>query len=303
MSRIEVEKLDTYQGHNDSVYTLHRATDSNRFYSGAGDGLVVQWDLSDPDNGKLIAKLDNSVYAIHLLEEADILAIGHNYDGVHFIDLTEKKEKASLNFTKAAIFDIASYQNQLYVGDGEGFLHIICLNPLKVVDKIRLAEQSIRTLAVNSDKKEISVGTSDNTIKILSLIDFRIKQTLQAHENSVFTLCYSPDYKLLLSAGRDAHLKFWDVEAGYLLIEDIVAHMFAINNIAFSPDGKHFVTCSMDKSIKVWDADRLKLLKVIDKARHAGHGTSVNKLLWTGYKNQLISASDDRTISTWDLKF
>ena len=30
-----------------------------------------------------------------------------------------------------------------------------------------------------------------------------------------------------------------------------------------------------------------KLLKVIDKSRHAGHGTSVNKLLWTDYQDQL----------------
>jgi WD40 repeat protein len=59
----------------------------------------------------------------------------------------------------------------------------------------------------------------------------------------------------------------------------------------------------MDKSIKVWDAQNLRLLKVIDKGRHAGHGTSVNKLLWTSFNNQLLSASDDRTISAWDLLF
>jgi WD40 repeat protein len=59
----------------------------------------------------------------------------------------------------------------------------------------------------------------------------------------------------------------------------------------------------MDKSIKVWDMEALKLLKVIDKARHAGHGTSVNKLLWTNYNDQLASASDDRTISIWNINF
>jgi WD40 repeat protein len=82
-----------------------------------------------------------------------------------------------------------------------------------------------------------------------------------------------------------------------------VAHLYAINHLDFSPNGKHFVTCSMDKSIKVWDAEKLKLLKVIDRARHAGHGTSVNKVLWTKYQDQLLSASDDRTISVWNLIF
>ena len=59
----------------------------------------------------------------------------------------------------------------------------------------------------------------------------------------------------------------------------------------------------MDKSIKVWDAETFQLLKVIDKARHAGHGTSVNRLLWTNHNNLLVSASDDRSISIWDLTF
>ena len=85
--------------------------------------------------------------------------------------------------------------------------------------------------------------------------------------------------------------------------DEVVAHLYAINHIAFSPDGLHFVTGSMDKSIKVWNTKEMKLIKVIDKARHAGHGTSVNKLLWTSFDNQLISASDDRTLSVWKLEF
>lgn len=303
MSKIEVNKIDTYKGHNDSVYTLQKAGDQNLFYSGAGDGMVVRWDLKNPNKGQLIAQLSNSIYALHLLQEANILAIGHNYDGVHFIDLVGMKEKASLNFTEAAIFDITSFKNKLFIGDGAGFLHVLSLNPLKVLDKIKLAQKSIRSIAVNEKNNELAIGTSDHTIKILDLNDHIEKHSIKAHDNSVFTLCYSPDKEYLLSAGRDAHLKMWDVKAGYLLLEAIVAHMYAINNIAFSPNGKHFVTCSMDKSIKVWDAERMRLLKVIDKARHAGHGTSVNKLLWSDYDSLLVSASDDRTISVWDLKF
>ncbi|HEU5146590.1 MAG TPA: WD40 repeat domain-containing protein, partial [Chryseosolibacter sp.] len=41
----------------------------------------------------------------------------------------------------------------------------------------------------------------------------------------------------------------------------------------------------------------------IDRARHAGHGTSVNKLLWTQYQDELLSASDDRSISVWQIIF
>jgi len=57
----------------------------------------------------------------------------------------------------------------------------------------------------------------------------------------------------------------------------------------------------MDKTLKIWDAENLKLLRVLDKTRHAGHGHSVNQVLWLGKRELLLSCSDDRTISAWDI--
>jgi WD40 repeat protein len=112
---------------------------------------------------------------------------------------------------------------------------------------------------------------------------------------------YTPPGNRLLSSSRDAHIKSWDALDHYKLDQSVVAHMFAINSISVSPDHRFFVSGSMDKSIKVWELDSMKLLKVIDKSRHAGHATSVNKVLWTDFNNQVLSASDDKKISIWDL--
>ena len=303
MSKVNVSKLNTLTGHNDCVYTLEKSQFDNKFFSGAGDGMVVCWDFNDPENGKLLAKLPNSVYGLHYSESLNILAVGHNYDGIHLIDWEKGEEVGSLNMTKASIFDIQSYQGHFLVGDSSGLLTVVEANTLQITAKVQVSSQSIRTIALNEEQGEVALGTSDNHIYILDLEDLKVKHKISAHDNSVFTLKYSPDKQLLLSAGRDAHLKIWDVNAGYMKFEDIVAHMYAINNIELSPDGKHFVTCSMDKSIKVWSMENFKLLKVIDKARHAGHGTSVNKLLWSKHNNTLVSASDDRTISVWNLEF
>lgn len=303
MSKINISKLKTLTGHKDCVYTLERSNEDHIFFSGAGDGMVVSWNLHDSENGQLIAKLPNSVYGLHYLQQNDLLAVGHNYDGIHLLDWRNKEEIGSLNMTESAIFDINSIGDLLLVGDTSGTVTVINYKQLKIVYKIKEANKSARSIAVNKALKEVAIGYSDNNIRIYDLDDFALKKTIEAHTNSVFTVTYSPDNEMLLSAGRDAHLKIWDAKADYQNIEDIVAHMYAINNIGFSPDGKHFVTCSMDKSIKVWDAQNFKLLKVIDKARHAGHGTSVNKLLWSNYKEQLVSASDDRTISIWDIEF
>lgn len=303
MSKVNVSKLKTFMGHNDCVYTLERTQYNHIFFSGAGDGMVAYWNLKESENGQLIAKLPNSVYALHYLVSRNVLVAGHNYDGIHLLDWENKKEVASLKMTEQAIFDIDSYQDHLYVGDASGTVTVVDLNSMSIIHKIDFSSKSARSIAINAAKGEMAVGYSDNKIRIFDLEDYQLKYEISGHEKSVFVVKYTPDNSLLISAGRDAHIKVWDAAAGYIEIQDIAAHLYAINNLDFSPDGKHFVTCSMDKSIKVWDTNAFKLLKVIDKARHAGHGTSVNKLLWSSYQDLLISASDDRAISVWDLEF
>ena len=177
---------------------------------------------------------------------------------------------------------------------------------MTVKKEIQPTQQRARCIAVNRAADELAVGYSDNTIRIYDARTYQIKHLLNGHTNSVFTLKYTPDGRFLASAGRDAHLRFWDVHENYQLTQSIVAHMYAINHLDFSADGRFFATGSMDKAVKVWDAQQFRLLKVIDKARHAGHGTSVNRVLWRptppGQPLTLVSASDDRTVSVWRLQ-
>lgn len=299
MHKVSVAKLHTFSGHRDCVYTLQPSNEPNIFFSGAGDGMIVKWDMKKPEEGELVAKLPNSVYALHYHAESNFLLAGHNYDGIHFLDWENKKEIASLHVTKAAIFDIQSYGNRIFIACGDGSLVCVDREKLGVIDRIKHSENKARTIAVHANRGELTVGYSDAFIRVFDIDSLALKHEWQGHLNSVFSLRYSPDGNLLFSGSRDARLKVWDVRAGYLQAAEVVAHMYAINHLEFSPDGKHFVTCSLDKSIKVWDTEALQLLKVIDKARHAGHGTSVNKLLWTSFESQLLSASDDRTISAW----
>ncbi|HEY9046658.1 MAG TPA: WD40 repeat domain-containing protein [Ohtaekwangia sp.] len=302
MLKTEVTKLHTLTGHRDCVYTLERSGVDNLFFSGAGDGMVVAWNLNNPENGELIAKLPNSVYALHHHQASNLLVAGHNYDGIHVLDWQNKSEVGSLQLTTASIFDIQSHKDDLFVATGDGTVIKVALSSLSILVKDQSSEKSARTIAIHPSNGDIAIGYSDNFIRIFD-INLQLKHAWQAHANSVFTIRFTPDGHFLMSGSRDARLKVWDVNVNYLQVEEVVAHMYAINHLDFSPDNKHFVTCSMDKSLKVWKLDELRLLKVIDRARHAGHGTSVNKVLWTSHHDQLVSASDDRTISVWNIIF
>ena len=298
---MQVSKVDTFSGHRDCVYTLERATESNQFFSAGGDGLVIRWDLTMPDVGELFAQVPASIYALCFDEVRNQLWVAQNFDGIHLIDVESKQEIKSTKITSSSIFDIKIFENNAFIGLSDGTLVVMDVEAFVVKKHIKASDRSVRNIAVNSLLREFAVAYSDFSIKIFDLQDFSLKLVVSHHTNSVFTLSYSPDYQYLISAGRDAHLKIFEVNNQYELHQDIAAHLFAINDIKFSPNGKLFATCSMDKSLKIWDAEQFKLLKVIDKARHAGHGTSINKLFWSEYESLLVSASDDKRISVWEI--
>ncbi|GAB3828393.1 WD40 repeat domain-containing protein [Pontibacter rugosus] len=302
--KVQVEKITTLTGHRDCVYTLERAGDTNIFYSAGGDGMVVAWNLDAPENGELMARVTTSVYALRYLPQRNLLLLGQNQEGLQVIDLANKQILKSVALPKVAIFDILhvpAAQGKVFVAMGNGAVCVLDGETFELQTIIRNSDQSARCLAYNQKTNELAVGYSDNSIRVYHVDTLELKYELKSHTNSVFTVVYSPDGSLLLSGGRDAHLRVWEVWEQYKERGYVIAHMYTINHITYSPDGRRFATCSMDKSIKVWDAETFKLLKVIDKVRNASHGTSVNKLFWSAHHNQLVSCSDDRTISVWDI--
>ena len=299
--RPPVTKIATLAGHRDAVYALTGGT-GGAVYSGSADGMVVGWDTTDPTrDGELLARVQNSVYALRHLPELGLLVLGHNFQGIQAIDLSQKQLVHATALPPVAIFEIvfSESRQRLYVALGDGTLAVLTVPDFRLEKLLRLADKSLRCLALHEGRSELAVGSSDTFTRILDLDSLEVKCLLGESTNSVFSVAYSVDGMRLLTAGRDAQIRTWDVATGYILTGSVPAHMYTINHLAFSPDGRYLASCSLDKSIKLWDATTLTLLRVLDRARAAGHGTSVNRLVWPGAENRLVSCSDDRSLAVW----
>jgi WD40 repeat protein len=109
-------------------------------------------------------------------------------------------------------------------------------------------------------------------------------------------LAFSPDAKLLASAGQSGDLRLWEAGTGKAL-HSLWVRRGAAEAIAFSPDSQTLASGHEDGTIRLWDVATGKA-----KSRPAGHGDAVTGLLTSADSKTLFSASADGTVKVWDVK-
>lgn len=296
-TRMEIVKKHTCNGHKASLYTLAPGRSDRHFLSSGGDGWIVEWDLDEPETGKLLAVVETQVFSMCALPERHLIVAGNMNGGVHWIRYNEPEKTQNIKHHKKGVYDILALDNRILTAGGEGVLSVWDVESARALESFQLSSQALRSIAFYADRNELAVGASDGSIYLLDSQTLELRKVIQkAHASSVFSLAYSPDGRYLLSGGKDAILRIWEV-GDFKMMSEQAAHWFTLNHIVFSPDGAFFATASRDKSLKIWDARSFALLKVADAFR-GGHINSVNRLLWL--PDGLISASDDKSAIVWE---
>lgn len=299
---LSIRKVHTFTGHAGSVYALEKSENPGLFFSGSSDKIVSEWNLDLVTPPKGIVNVGSIIYALHFLPWKNQLLIGVSGGGFHVVDMKERREIRNIQHHSAGIFDIVSSQelNRMYTASGDGTLAVWSLDDFSLLHSVRICKEKVRSLALRPDHRELALAAGDGTVRLFDPVTMEEKIRFAAHELSANCVSYHPRESLLLSGGRDAHLKIWDYKSG-TLVESIPGHNYAIYSISFSPDASLFATGSRDKTVKIWDAETFDFLVRIDKEKFQGHLNSVNKVLWTPHKNYLLSTGDDRSIMVWDV--
>ncbi|MGB1242818.1 MAG: WD40 repeat domain-containing protein [Chitinophagales bacterium] len=300
---INIQNIATLTGHKGGIYALEQA-DNSCFYSADGAGWVVKWDIKQPDTANLIAKVPSNIFALCLLKDQNLLAVGSLQGVLYFINL-QKNEVLTppLKFPKT-IYTLQQWKHYLLIGTGDGKISIFNLQNQIVERTLTISEQSIRQIQIHPQANIAAIACSDNQIHLVNLEKMEVHSVLDYHKNSVFCLQFLKDGQQLIAGSRDTRLSVWEEnQDNYALQHAIPAHLFTINALTTNTNQKWMATGSRDKSIKIWDTKSLKLLKVIDplKPNMNAHKHSVNTLLWSSFNDYLISGSDDKTIKIWKI--
>jgi len=295
-------KIAQFIGHKDCVYALENGPKTGCFFSGSADGMVVLWDIKKPEKGLPIAKVRGSVYALFYNSVGNEILIASNRDGLHLIDLNTKTEIWSFPSPDHQWFRMQNVGKHVWILGSKGRVLIMDLKSRTVEEK-QFGQHDLRSIDVDRNESKIGIGNSNKEIFIVSLGKNTVNIIPNAHLSTVFGIRFHPYAQKFISAGRDAKLKIWgeNLKGDWALENEVAAHLFSIHDIKLHPTKPILISGSTDKNIKIWHPETLKLLRVLDKTRHAGHGHSVNQLLWLENTEVLLSCSDDRTISAWNI--
>lgn len=283
-------------GHAGAIYTCVCKDDF--IYSGSGDNYVARWIIETGEQDKFAIKFDESVYSLMFIDE-NRLVVGLANGHVHVFDLNENKEIKFFTQHTKAIFSFAfnEVKKQLYVADADGNLSIWDTSKLELLIYLPLDCGKVRDIAINKEGDRFTLACQDGTIRVFESDYFNEILTIDSHENGATAVLYHPNNpSQLISGGKDAMLKIWDLTTSTCL-KEIPAHNFAIYSIQALNDGKTIVTASRDKTIKIW-SDDLEFQERLD-FKVGGHRHSVNKIRILDAK-RFVSVSDDKKIIVWE---
>jgi RNA polymerase sigma factor (sigma-70 family) len=162
-----------------------------------------------------------------------------------------------------------------------------------------------RCLAVSPDGRSLAMdldgGKAPHEVRVCDAVTGVIRLRLNPHQKPVSCVVYSPDGKLIATAGDEAIIRVWDAATGEH-IRTLQGHKpvdFYNNHmlrVAFSPDSKLLVSAGMDKAVRLWDVADGKEIRQLGK-----HKSGVLCAVFAPDGKQVLTGGFEEPIRLWDV--
>ncbi|MCR9174083.1 MAG: hypothetical protein NXI10_16395 [bacterium] len=279
-------------GHSGAIYSC--TFDGSYIYSGSADKFVARWIPEEGIQDKFAIRFEHSIYA--LAYTAAYLLVGRSDGGFHVFNTESRVEEKYFTQHTKAIFNITVNEStsHCYVADADGNMSVWDCESWELLLYLPLDCGKIREIAVSSDGSRIAVCGQDGFLRVFDTETFNELFTINAHKNGATAACFDGNNNdLIISGGKDAMLRLWDLPSGSCL-KEVPAHNFAIYKILQL--GDTFISASRDKTVKIF-SNNLQFIQRLDH-KEGGHKHSVNDAVQLD-ENRFVTCGDDSKMVIW----
>ncbi len=295
---VELTRIHEMSKHAGPVYALAEGRSPGMLLSASSDRFIAEWNPQTGDASPFAVKLEEPCFALLFRMDAQLIAAGTGSGNLHIIDLNQKAEIHNFKVHSKGIFAIVHTHDLIIAAGGDGFISVWHPESWKLLRHFAVCDDKLRSLTVDGDR--LYAATSGGEIIVFDLPWLNELHRFHAHEGGCFTTAIHPSKPLIVSGGKDGHLRFWHKDENYRPVHAIAAHNFGIYGIAFSPDASMALTASRDKTVKLWSTSDFSVLARIERPKLPGHTHSVNSVKWLD-NERFVSAGDDRRILVWKI--
>ena len=296
-------------GHDDDVVSVAFSRDSRRLLTGSFDKTARLWDI---ESGRELKKYFAHNWwvwsAAFSKDESHIVTASQ--DGTVLVWNTETAQPSS-PFTAhtGPVYAAAFSPDGQYIVSGGYDNRLLVWRP----DDVQRFDYSGAISADKDGYVRITDPKTGLTTRRRANASAKFRE-LEGHTAPIRAVQFSPNGKMVLSAGNDNTIKLWSFagEAGEEstdaktvaghLVKTLRGHASWVRSAVFSPDGHSVLSGGHDAVAKLWSIAGYEEVRVFQERVLQGHADAVLSAAFSKSGHRVVTASRDRTAKTWDFE-